>query len=129
MGTEWSVSKGRKVRAEAPGLNPSTEPGDMLKPGIYILTFGGRVVHIGRSKCMLTTIANHRTINGGADKLPDWFPIKHVVFDDFTIHPMPYKEAGALVEALIDFHTPRHMAFQKPMFPHTSEPPVITRRI
>lgn len=97
----------------------------MVKPGIYILTYQGRVVHVGRSKCMLTTIADHRSVYTGKDKLPSWFPIRHVTFDDFIIHPMPYNEAEDLVGELLHFYKPRHHHYRPP---ELVTQPTITRR-
>lgn len=114
----------------------SVDTSDMLKPGVYVLSHLGRVVFVGRAKCMLAAIADHRTANGSKSRLPDWFPIRAVQFDAITIHPMPYASTLALADALIQLHRPPanlHTGPAKALPSHTptgsQAPPTITRRL
>jgi hypothetical protein len=126
---EWKVRMAKR-RTQAPIAMPSADASEMLKPGVYVLSLRGKVVHVGRAKCMLTAIADHRTIPRGADKLPSWFPIKHVAFDSIAIHPMPFESTLALAQALTEFHLPTSQNSTPPgPFPPATSPPIITRRI
>lgn len=131
----WAPTPGRRKQAvaDAPLLEPSSNPGDILKPGIYLLLHRGRVVHVGRAECMLNAIYHNRTVNNGPDRLPSWFPVKHVQFDDVRIHPIPYKATAALAQALTEFHRPHSQGFRtpEPLFDPVPPPtqPSITRRI
>ena len=78
---------------------------DLLKPGVYLLSFHSRVVYVGRAKRLLPTIAMHWTVSHGP-ALPDWFPTKRVTFDDITVYPMSYDLTLPLAQALIEFHRP-----------------------
>lgn len=57
----------------------------LLRPGIYILRSGGRVVYVGKSKCPLVRIAAHRSL--ARRRAPTWMPFKGVVFD--SVHVIP----------------------------------------
>lgn len=115
----------------------SIDVSDMLKPGVYILSLGSRVVYVGRAKCILAAIADHRTAVGSRTPLPHWFPVQAVRFDSIDIIPMPYEQAFSLVQAMIEFHQPTHNIHRQPAPPPTrstqsppqSDSPVITRRI
>jgi len=107
---------------------------DLLKPGVYLLSWRGKVVFVGRAKCLLTTINDHRTANGTA-RLPEWFPIKRVQFDGFSIIPISYDQTLALVEALTDYHQLRRPSAIEPASPAARHPfdapphPTVTRRL
>ena len=80
---------------------------DILKPGVYLLGLHGRVVFVGRSHCMLMSIAAHRTAAKGP-RLPEWFPIKGIIFDSLPLIATSYDRTLTLSQALIDFHKPTH---------------------
>lgn len=105
----------------------------ILGPGVYILSRGDRVTFIGRAKCLLVTIAAHRTAAKGP-RLPDWFPIRGVIFDSVSIIPTDYPRALLLAEALVKLHkcsTNLNATYTPAPFPSLPIPPpipLITRR-
>jgi hypothetical protein len=101
----------------------ATDISDALKPGVYVLSAYGRVMYIGRSTCMLTTINDHRTASGQA-RLPEWFPVKGIRFNEVTIYPMPYSETDNFMQTLRE----RHKLHNKPV-PIKSDQPTIARRL
>ena len=80
---------------------------DILKPGIYLLTFRGRVVFVARAKCLLTVVAEHRVLLGKASA-PSWHPLRRVQFDGIQIIPCAADRAAELLPALIDLYAPRY---------------------
>ena len=108
--------------------------GDILKPGVYLLWWHGKVVFIGKTKCLLPILAAHRAANHGP-RLPEWFPIKRIQFDDVEIIACAMDRASLLLPALIDLHQPTHNLHAKSKPPiHSHIPtqpsePRLTRRI
>jgi excinuclease UvrABC nuclease subunit len=90
--------------------------GDILKPGVYQLLHYGKIVFIGKSKCLLVTLAAHRAANTGP-RLPEWFPIKRIQFDDVQIIACATDRAALLLPALIALYKPRHNIHNKPVTP------------
>lgn len=102
----------------------------ILKPGVYLLSRDGRVVFIGRARCMFMTIYTHRIAES---KLPAWFPIRRVVFDKVEVIPVSYDQTLALATALAKFHKCTHnlnAQLTPAPFPvnNVSTLPTITRR-
>lgn len=101
----------------------------ILRPGVYLLSRGDRVVFIGRARCMFLAIYTHRVAE---HKLPAWFPIRKVVFDKVEVIPISYDQTLALAEALAKHHKCTHNlnAMMTPApFPVAPKPvPQITRR-
>lgn len=113
-------------------MNESSPPhsiGDVLKPGVYLLAFREKIVFVGRSRCLLDAITGHRSVAVGP-RMPEWFPIKGIHFDDVYIYPTSWDRTLSLMDALIEFHKPPHNVYSKPaaQFPSTSTLPPITRR-
>ena len=107
--------------------------GCILKPGVYKLIYDNEVVFIGRAKCMLPVIASHRAMAAG-QRMPEWFPIKGIRFNDFAIWPMSFDKTLAVMNELIAIHKPKHNIHAKPTLPfnvpEVDRPaPRITRRI
>lgn len=113
-------------------MDQAVEIGAILKPGVYILRREDEIVFIGASKCMLHSIHAHRNAAIGP-RLPEWFPIKGIRFDDIAIFPMSYDRAIPYAQALIDLHKPVHNIHSgpepiNPFIPPNPLPP-ITRRV
>jgi len=109
--------------------------GGVLKPGAYLLRRYGKVVFVGKAKCLLATLAAHRAACSGP-RLPEWFPIKRIQFDDVEIIPCAMDRASLLLPALIELHRPIHNLHSKPAplpiqlpIPDRGAAPRITRRI
>jgi hypothetical protein len=97
----------RKLTPSILGCEPPTNIGGLLKSGVYLLYWRNKVVFVGRSRCMLMTIAAHRSAASGP-RLPEWFPIKGYVFDDMAYITTSYDRTLALKEALVSYHNPVH---------------------
>ena len=109
--------------------------GDLLKPGVYLLLRYGKVVFIGKAKCLLASLAAHRAALSGP-RLPEWFPTKRVQFDDMQFIACASDRAALLLPALIELHRPVHNIHNKPTAPLPIQYPIldkaaptITRRI
>jgi len=111
--------------------------GDLLKPGVYALLWRGKFAFIGKSKCLLVSLAAHRAVCSGP-RLPEWFPTKRVQFDDIKIIPCAPDRAALLLPAMIEMYKPPHNLHFKPItaslpafqVPETDrDAPRITRRI
>lgn len=115
--------------AHMDGASPPQGIGGILKPGVYLLSFREKIVFVGRSRCLLAAIAGHRSIAVGP-RMPEWFPIKGIHFDDVYIYPTSWNHTLDLMDSLIEFHKPPHNVHNKPVtpFPTKSILPVITRR-
>jgi hypothetical protein len=107
----------------------------ILKPGVYKLIYDDEIVFIGRAKCMLSVIASHRAMAVG-QRMPEWFPIKGIRFNDFAVWPMSFDKTLAVMNELIAIHKPKHNIHSKPALPINllnrgteGAAPRITRRI
>ena len=78
----------------------------ILRPGVFLLWNHGRVVYIGKAKCLLAGIAIYRTLNRA--NLPSWVPLHRIVFDKVEIVPCSVDRATSLAQALIALHNPIH---------------------
>ena len=114
-------------------LENPVDHSDLLKPGVYLLKWHGKVVFVGKTKCLLAIVCAHRAANSGP-RLPEWFPIKRIQFDAFETIACATDRASLLLPALIDLYQPVHNLYSKPSqpfalhVPSTSEPR-LTRRI
>ena len=79
---------------------------DLLRPGVYLLRHGERVVYIGKAKCILAALTNHVIRN--RTRLPTWVPIPVIHFDGIEIIPCDQHRAIALQASLIEIHSPTH---------------------
>lgn len=83
-----------------------------LRSGVYLLKYRGAVVYVGKAKVMLTRVYSHR--RAWADKrqkardLPEWFPIKGILFDEVQILPVPIERLDEVERALIARLQPKH---------------------
>ena len=111
------------------------QPADIsgiLKPGVFLLSFGGKVVFVGRAKCLLVSIAGHRAAASGP-RLPEWFPVKRIQFESVAIIPTSYDRTLQLAQALIEFHQPSrnlHSGPSEPLpqpIPRPSDPTLVRR--
>ena len=78
----------------------------VLRQGVYMLLRGEKVVYVGKSKCMLLRVAAHRSL--ARRRVPDWLPIRGIVFDNVHVIPCHPDRIDALERGLIDFYQPHH---------------------
>lgn len=93
----------------------------VLRPGVFLLGSRGRVIYVGKARCILAALANHITRNRVKRSI-DWFPIKSMVFDQIEIIPCDVVRASALATALISLYNPLHNQPPKPTTPAFSPP-------
>ena len=81
------------------GLSPRQEPAEparptspdidvsaILGPGVYLLAYHGRVVHVGQARAVWQRIYAHRTVNDRVPKVGTaWLPTKGFIFDQVLV--------------------------------------------
>lgn len=95
----------------------------LLQGGVYVLRANGRVVYVGKARCMLNMIHAHR--KGARRGVPAWSPIPPIVFDGVEVHPEHPDRVDALLARLTDELQPSWVPFQFPV----PAVPQITRRL
>lgn len=91
-----------------------------LRGGIYILRHRGAIVYIGKAKVMLTRIYSHRKAWGDRRQrpanreLPEWFPIKGIMFDSVSVLPVEPAHVDRIERELIQRYQPRYNIQHKP---------------
>lgn len=91
---------------------------EMLRAGVYALTWRGKVVYIGKSKCMLNRIYQHKTLWGRKslkNKVPSWMPVAGVRFDGIWVRPCMLEQMDALEQELIKKYKPQYNVTHKPV--------------
>ena len=85
------------------------EVSQILRSGVYLLAHRGVVIYIGQSKAMLARIATHRSMWGAKrrGKVPDWLPIKGILFDEVFIRPCPLDLLDELELEMIQIYKPK----------------------
>ncbi len=89
--------------------------GEMLKAGVYALMYKGRVVYIGKAKCMLVRVYSHRSL-AGRKVIPRNLPTsaKGVKFDDCHIRPCSLDVIDELEREMIELYRPQYNTQLKP---------------
>lgn len=90
-----------------------TDISDVLKPGVFLLWNRGRVVYVGKARCLLVALAVQIMRNRNP-ALPDWFPIKPIHFDKLEIAACDTYRAAMLQQALVELHNPIHNRNPRP---------------
>jgi hypothetical protein len=91
----------------------TTDISHILRPGVFLLRKGERVVYIGKAKCILIALAHH-ALRNRASKLPDWFPVRAIQFDGIEVIPCDISRATDLHRALVALHDPLYNRPDKP---------------
>lgn len=113
----------------------------MLESGIYLLSRKGKVVYVGKSKCLLTRIYTHRSF--ARRHTPAFLQhAKGIVFDACHVLPAPIHKLDALEQELISHYRPIHNTRHNPqegdkiniahLFPQLKpkpSPPIFTCRL
>lgn len=81
----------------------------VLRSGIYMLCHRGVVIYIGQSKSMLARVYSHKSLWGQKQrrKVPEWMPIKGILFDEVHICPCPLDKLDELELAMINLYKPK----------------------
>lgn len=81
---------------------------DILRPGVYLLKRGDRVVYIGKARCILAALANHVIRN--RTRLPGLLEdaLPAIPFDGLEVVPCDPARAILLQRALVELHNPPH---------------------
>lgn len=91
-----------------------------LRGGVYLLKHRGVVVYVGKAKVMLTRIYSHRKVWGDRRQrpanrdLPEWFPIKGIIFDSVSVLPVEAALVDRVEQELIKRYQPRYNIQHKP---------------
>jgi len=81
-----------------------------LSGGVYVLVHKGKVVYIGKSKCMLVRIYAHRSLNKrhpGSD-VPKWLQVKGIAFDEIHIRPCALSDVDRIEQEMITRYKPKY---------------------
>lgn len=82
----------------------------LLKGGVYVLLFKGKVIYIGKSKCMLTRVYAHKSLHKrrpGSD-VPKWLPVKGIEYDEILVRPCALSDVDRLEQEMIKLYKPRY---------------------
>ena len=88
-------------------LEGFTNISESLKCGIYALCSKGKVIYIGKSKCMLVRIYSHRNAKSKKGSLPSWFPIKGITFDEVHVRLCHPDQIDQLEFDMINLYKPK----------------------
>lgn len=88
-------------------LEGFTNISEALRCGIYALAMKGKVIYIGKSKCMLVRIYSHRNAKSKKGALPSWFPIKGIAFDEVHVRLCHPDNLDALEFDMINLYKPK----------------------
>lgn len=97
-----------------------TDASDLLKPGVFVLSLGDRVVYVGIAKRLLDALGNHSLRNRRFQ--PAWFPVKPIHFNRIEILPCDPSRARLIQQALIALHDPFHNRAPTPKPSHPAFP-------
>lgn len=90
---------------------------EALACGVYILVCQGRVVYVGKSKCMLVRIYSHRNAKSKRGSLPSWFPVKGIAFDEIHCQPCHPDRLDQLEYETINRYKPKFNTLLKNTLP------------
>lgn len=88
-------------------LEGFTNISQSLRCGIYALVMKGKVIYIGKSKCMLVRIYSHRNAKSKKGSLPSWFPIKGIAFDEVHVRSCHPDNLDSLEFDMINLYKPK----------------------
>lgn len=88
-------------------LEGFTDISHSLRCGVYALVSKGRVIYIGKSRCMLVRIYSHRNAKSKKGSLPSWFPIKGITFDEVHVHPCHPDSIDRVEFDMINLYKPK----------------------
>lgn len=88
-------------------LEGFTNISEALRCGIYALVMKGKVIYIGKSKCMLVRIYSHRNAKSKKGSLPSWFPIKGIAFDEVHVRVCHPDNLDSLEFDMINLYKPK----------------------
>ena len=93
----------------------------ILRWGVYVLSYQGKVVFVGKSKCPIVQIAAHRSL--AHKRMPEWVTFKGVVFDCVEIFPSHPDRIDTLYADLVTaLNPPAHPKPQAQAPPHLNLP-------
>lgn len=91
-------------------LDGFQEVSQVLRAGVYALCHRGQVVYVGKAKTLLSRVAAHRSMWGKARRgqaIPDWIPIKGILFDECFIRTCRTDQLDALEREMINKYKPK----------------------
>lgn len=92
-------------------LSGFTEVSGVLRAGVYALAARRVVIYVGKSRSLYSRIYAHRHFANRAAKgrtIPDWLPIKGLVFDQVFIRPCSLEALDDLEREMIELYKPRY---------------------
>lgn len=84
---------------------------DLLRPGVYLLSYRGEVVYVGKARSMLARVYQHRELWAQArrgTKMPSFLAKKGVKFDAIHIKPCHPDRVDDLEREMIARYRPKY---------------------
>jgi hypothetical protein len=89
-------------------LDGFVDVSQMLKCGVYALGYQGKIIYVGQSKCMLVRVYSHRNARSKKGRLPSWYPVKGIVYDEIHIMPVHPDRVDAVEREMINRYKPKY---------------------
>lgn len=89
-------------------LDGFVDMSQMLRSGVYALGYRGSVVYVGQSKCMLVRVYSHRNARSKKGRLPSFYPIKGIVYDEIHIMPVHVDRLDEVEREMINRYKPKY---------------------
>lgn len=80
----------------------------MLRSGVYALCYRGSVVYVGQSKCMLVRVYSHRNARSKKGRLPSFYPIRGIVYDEIHVMPVNPDNLDEVEREMINRYKPKY---------------------
>lgn len=95
-----------------------TDISPTIRAGVYILVHLGQVVYVGKSKCMLNRIYQHRSLWGSKSrkrKVPNFVPVSGIPFNEVHVKICKLEDLDYIEQSLIKKYKPKYNIKHKPV--------------
>ena len=89
-------------------LDGFVDVSQMLRSGVYALGYHGSIVYVGQSKCMLVRVYSHRNARSKKGRLPSFYPVKGIVYDEIHIMPVHPDRLDDVEREMINRYKPKY---------------------
>lgn len=89
-------------------LDGFVDVSEMLRSGVYALGYRGAIVYVGQSKCMLVRVYSHRNARSKKGRLPSFYPIRGIVYDEIHIMSVHPDQLDAVEREMINRYKPKY---------------------
>ena len=92
-------------------MNKEVDVSVLLRSGVYILSWRGRVVYVGQAKELLTRIYTHRCLRRqqiAGRKMTEKTRLRPIMFDKVEVIPLALSDLGRVERELIAKYRPEY---------------------